>query len=275
MKLLDKKYNFLTPIKFPERNLKRFGRQGDGGYVCESGLIANTEILVTFGMGPDWSFELDCIKTNPEIKIFMYDYTVSYWPYMKDVWKYFRRFITLRGKPKALINRIKYLKDYLSFFKLKNIFFFSEKIAHPIKNKIDTDIDKVFSRIDAESNTKDKSVILKCDIEGSEFEIIDEITKYSNRIEALIFEFHWMDKNEKVFVDSIKKLQNFFDVAHIHGNNHCDYLESGLPIVLEITLLNKKYSPVNKEYIKSFPIRGLDAPNNPTKEDLFFQFNIE
>ena len=84
-----------------------------------------------------------------------------------------------------------------------------------------------------------------------------------------------MDKNEKVFVDSIKKLQNFFDVAHIHGNNHCDYLESGLPIVLEITLLNKKYSPVNKEYIKSFPIRGLDAPNNPTKEDLFFQFNIE
>ena len=275
MRFLDKKYNFLAPIKFPEKNLKRFGRQGDGGYVCEDGLVSNTEILITFGMGPDWTFELDCIKTNPEIKIFMYDYTVSYWPYMKNVLKYFRRFITLRGKPNALINRIRYLKDYLSFFKLKNIFFFSERIAYPARKKIDTDIDKVFSRIDSNNNTKDKSVILKCDIEGSEFEIIDRITKYSHRIEALIFEFHWMNKNEKVFLDSIKKLQKYFDIAHIHGNNHCDKLESGLPIVLEITLLNKKYSPDNKEYVKSFPIRGLDAPNNPTKEDLSFQFDIE
>jgi len=275
MKLLDKKYNFLTPIKFPEKNLKRFGRQGDGGYVCENELIINTKILITFGMGPDWSFELECININPEIKIFMYDYTVSFLPYAKDVWKYFRRFITLRGKPDALSNRIKYLKDYLNFFKLKNIFFFPEKIAYPTRNKIDTDIDKVFSRIDLDKNTKDESVILKCDIEGSEFEIIDGITKYSNRIEALIFEFHWMDKNEKVFLDSMKKLMKFFDIAHIHGNNHCDKLESGLPIVLEITLLNKKYSPENKEYVKSFPISGLDAPNNPTKEDLSFQFDIE
>ena len=73
----------------------------------------------------------------------------------------------------------------------------------------------------------------------------------------------------------MKKLMKFFDIAHIHGNNHCDKLESGLPIVLEITLLNKKYSPENKEYVKSFPISGLDAPNNPTKEDLSFQFDIE
>ena len=159
MQLLDKKYNFLKPIKFPERNLKRFGRKADGGYVCESQLVNNTKILISFGMGPDWTFELDCIKTNPKIKIFMYDYTVTSTPYIKDVWKYFRRFITLRGKLKALTDRVKYLKNFLSFFKLKNIFFFSEKITYPIKNKIDTDIDKVFSRIDLDSTIKNESVI--------------------------------------------------------------------------------------------------------------------
>ena len=275
MESLNKKYNFLAPIKFPDKILKRFGRLGDGGYVCEKKLVADTKILITFGMGPDWSFEIDCIKTNPQIKIFMYDYTVSSSPYIKDIWKYFRRFITFRGKPNALKNRINYLKNYLNFFKLSNVLFFPEKIAYPVKNKIDTDVDKVFRRLDQHVESSNKSVILKCDIEGSEYEIIDGILKHSNKIEALIFEFHWLDKNEEIFLNSIKKLQKFFDIAHIHGNNHCGKLESGLPIVLEITLLNKKFSPSNKEYIKSFPIISLDAPNNPYKEDLSFQFDIE
>ena len=69
MNLINKKYNFLTPIKFPNKILKRFGRLGDGGYVCEDKLVKDTKILVTFGMGPDWTFELDCIKVNPDIRI--------------------------------------------------------------------------------------------------------------------------------------------------------------------------------------------------------------
>lgn len=275
MTLLNKKYNFLKPIKFSEKNLERFGRQADGGYVCARTIVADTKALVAFGMGPDWSFELDCIKLNPEIQIFMYDYTVSYKPYLKDVWKYFKRFITFRGKKNALKERIQYLKNYLSFFKLKNIFFFPEKITFPIKDKIDTDIDKVFSRIDLDDKIKNKSVILKCDIEGSEYEIIDGISKYSNRLEMLIIEFHWLDKNEEIFLNSIKKLQKNFDIAHIHGNNHCGRLETGLPVVLEITLLNKKHAPKQKEYIKIFPREGLDAPSNPYKADLSFQFDLD
>ena len=271
MELLDKKYNFLTPIKF--KNLKRYGRNADGGYVCEDNIVKNTNILITFGMGPDWSFELDYINDNASVKIFMYDYTVTVLPYIKDVWKYFRRLITFRGKLKSLTDRCNYLKNYLNFFKIKNVNFFSEKITYPIKNKIDTDIDKVFSRIDLNKNTNGKSVVLKSDIEGSEFEIIDGIVKYSNRIDALIFEFHWLDKNEKIFLESIRKLQKFFDIAHIHGNNHCEKLNTGLPITLEMTLINKKYSPSNPENVISFPIKGLDHPNNPTKNDLSFKFS--
>ena len=271
MNLLDKKYNFLTPVKF--ENLKRYGRNADGGYVCEENIVKNTNILITFGMGPDWSFELDYIKDNSSVKIFMYDYTVTASPYIKDVWKYFRRFITFRGQLRSLTDRWSYLNNYLNFFKLKNVNFFPEKITNPIKNKIDTDIDKVFSRIDLNKNTNGKSVILKSDIEGSEFEIIDGIVKYSNRIDALIFEFHWLDKNEKIFLESIRKLQKFFDIAHIHGNNHCEKLNTGLPITLEMTLINKKYSPSNPENVISFPIKGLDHPNNPTKNDLSFKFS--
>ena len=37
-------------------------------------------------------------------------------------------------------------------------------------------------------------------------ELVDQLLEYSNRIKMLIFEFHWIDKNENIFVESVKKL---------------------------------------------------------------------
>ena len=151
--------------------------------------------------------------------------------------------------------------------KLENVKFFREKITYPIKNKIDTDIKKVFLRI--ENNSE---VILKCDIEGSEYLIIDQLLQYSNNIKMLIFEFHWIDKKENIFIESVKKLQSKFEIIHIHANNHFQTLKNGLPIVLEITLLNKKFSPSKIEYVDNFPIKNLDFPNNPFLKDIEFSF---
>ena len=47
---------------------------------------------------------------------------------------------------------------------------------------------------------------------------------------------------EFLFLDSVKKLKDHFEIIHIHGNNHFSKLDTGLPIILEITLLNKKYA---------------------------------
>ena len=151
--------------------------------------------------------------------------------------------------------------------KLDNVKFYREKITYPIKNKIDADIKKVFSRIKNNSE-----VILKCDIEGNEYLIIDQILDYSNRINMLIFEFHWLDKRENLFVESVKKLQSKFEIIHIHANNHFQTLKNGLPIILEITLLNKKFSPNKIEYVDNFPIKDLDFPNNPFLKDIEFSF---
>ena len=128
--------------------------------------------------------------------------------------------------------------------------------------KIDAFIDKCTS----------ENPDLKIDIDGSEYKIIDEILQYSNRIEMLIFEFHFIDDKEFLFLDSVKKLKDHFEIIHIHGNNHFSKLDTGLPIILEITLLNKKYAPKNVEYVSNFPIKDLDYPNNPYKDDLIFNF---
>ena len=262
---MDKKYNFLKPIK--TNNLIRLGRKADGGYVVDKEIVLNTDYLITFGLGPDWSFELDYKKYNPNINIFMYDYTVSSLPYLKEIWKYLRRFLTFRAKLKDVLDRVTYLKNYLKFLNLKEVNFYSEKITYPMKEKIDTDIDKVFSRLPI-----DTKVVLKSDIEGSEFEVIDEILKHQSKIKMIIFEFHWMNINEQIFLDSIKKLKNNFNIIHIHGNNHCEKLQSGLPIALEMTFLNKNIQKDEGEYVKNFPIKNLDYPNNPYKEDLTFSF---
>ena len=269
--ILEKKYNFLRPIK--TNNLIRLGRKMDGDCIVDCNIINNADILITFGLGdgsqiPDqWSFELDFIKRNKKLSIFAYDYTVSTSSYIKKIWKYLRRFLTFRASLDAVKIRLKNYHEYIKFMKLDNVKFYREKIIYPIKNKIDTDIKKVFSRI-----VNNSEVILKCDIEGNEYLIIDQILEYSNRINMFIFEFHWIDKKEDIFVESVKKLQSRFEIIHIHANNHFQTLKNGLPIILEITLINKKFSPDKIEYVDNFPIKDLDFPNNPFLKDIEFSF---
>ena len=263
--LVDKKFNLLKPIKTPK--LLRLGRKCDGGYIVNFDIIKKCNTLISFGMGSDWSFELDYIKRNSSSSIHIYDYTVSASSYIKEIFKYFRRFITLRESYSAFEKRIKYFYNYKKFLDLSNVNFYREKITDKIQGKADSDIKKVFQRIGK------KEIILKCDIEGAEYKMIDQILEYKDQIQMFIVEFHWIDKNEKIFLESIKKIKNYFQIIHIHGNNHYSKNIAGLPAILEITFLKKKYIKEEKiEYIKEFPVHGLDYPCNSYKEDLTFYF---
>ena len=137
MKAVDKKYNFLRPMRTP--NLVRLGRAVDGGYVVDSEIVKKCNTLITFGLGPDWSFELDYIKKNKNLKIYLYDHTTNSWnfyfPYIKEILKYFRRFLTFRATYETISTRIKYLYNYKKFLNLKNVNFFKEKITNTIENK--------------------------------------------------------------------------------------------------------------------------------------------
>jgi len=270
--ILDKKYNFLRPLKTDK--LIRLGQKMDGGYIVDSDIIDNCDILITFGLGDgsiasgQWTFELDFIKRNKNLSIFVYDYTVSSLPYIKKIWKYLKRFLTFRATLESVKIRIKNYKEFRKFMKLSNVRFYKEKITCPIKNKKDADLKKVFSRV-----KNDSEIILKSDIEGDEYNIIDQIIVYSNRIQMLIIEFHWIDKNENIFVESVKKLQKKFEIIHIHANNHLETLKNGLPIILEITLINKKLFRSKNYFVNNFPIKNLDFPNNPLLKDISFSFS--
>ena len=151
---MDKKYNFLKPIK--NQNLVRLGRKADGGYIVDKNIVERTGGLISFGMGSDWSFELDYIKINKNVKIFMYDCYVSRIPYLKEIFKYLKRFLTFRCRFGDLQKRITSYQNFLNFFKNDSVTFYSEKITNFKKGNNEADIEKVFSRI---SNIK--KVVLK------------------------------------------------------------------------------------------------------------------
>ena len=197
--------------------------------------------------------------------------------------KYLKRFFLLRKKFKDVAYHYNNLKNHLIFNSNKMINYQKKKIVSKTqidKNvhisthsageipllKSEISIQKVFENINY------KRIILKCDIEGTEYLIIDDILKYQDKIDIITMEFHWVDKNLEKFSESVKKILKYFSIIHIHGNNHNNLVKDiNIPEVPEITFVNNKYIK-EKKYLSKFPIENLDNPNNPNDKDLFFHF---
>ena len=266
MSYLDEKYNFLKPLK--NSNLIRAGVNKDGGYVVDSILFKKTEHLLSLGMGDDWSFELDFLSKNEFGKISIYDHSINFYTFLKPLLKCFKRFLFFRNTFSNLKFRYFKFMEYFLFVKHKKVSFYKEKISKENGKKFkSTSLTKAFKRL----NQIDK-IILKIDIEGYEYEIIDEIINNYKRIEMVLLEFHNIDCNEKIFINCMKKLLINFEVIHLHGNNHCGQCISGMPIALEVTMVNKVNIKNKGLYEKNFPRPILDFPNNPYKKDIFFSF---
>ena len=268
-RLINKSYNFLKPKFCP--NLIRLGKNFDGGYIVSEELIKKSDGLVSFGYGHDPSFELDYVRRTQN-QVHIYDYTCNAIILIQRLLKYFRRFLTFRKKINDVTYHFKILKNYFTFIKNEKITFFQKKITGVEINKIDINIRNVFSKFN------NNNLILKCDIEGGEYEIIEDIILHEKKICMMIFEFHWIDKKKDLFLEKIKKIQEYFSIIHIHGNNHFNFLEdkSNIPIILEITFANNKdiiFSKKDDSSLSFFPVTNLDQPCCPVKDDLYFHFN--
>jgi len=116
-------------------------------------------------------------------------------------------------------------------------------------------------------------VLLKIDIEGGEYDFFentdtDEIAKL---VSCLCIEFHDLDNNIDRYINIGEKINKNFLLNHIHGNNYKDYFNYkgyDVPKVLELTFVNKIISNNYIDCTESYPIDGLDYPNNPNTPDL-------
>jgi len=260
MKVVDKKFNFLKPFYY--KDLVRVGTNADGGYICSNTAIKKAKYLISCGLGNEFSFENSLLK-NKSITINIYDHTISVFSHLRLILKYFRRFITFRVKYSVLIENLVNFYKYLLLINQNNVHHFSKKVS----NKRDSNAITLKDIL----NLKSKNVILKIDIEGSEFKILNQLLKKKENFSMLIIEFHFIQKNKKIFINFFNKFLKFFTIIHLHGNNNNSLNIYGIPDVMEITMIKKENNINIKKRIINFPTK-LDFPNNPRFKDLSFRF---
>ncbi len=251
------------PYKSVKKNLIRIGPNADGGYIIDKRVVKKTKTIVTCGLSDDWEFEKDFLKINSKCKIIAYDHTID-----KKFWqKRFKKdlislFLLKKLSLKKILNIFKYF-NYINFFK-KNNKHFIKKVVLNEKNKNEISLKKILEN--------QNNIILKIDIEGDEYKILNIVNTNFNKINLLIIEFHNIHKN----INKIKKflIKSRLKIIHIHGNNFAGINNNNDPNVIEMTLLNPKKFKINKNRSNlKYPIYGLDFKNFKRKNDIKLKFN--
>ena len=251
------------PYKSNKKNLIRVGPNSDGGYVIDKRVIKKIKTIIACGLNDDWEFEKDFLKINPYCQILAYDHTVNkkFWGdrFKNDLISFF---LLKKLSIKKILDIFKYI-DYINFFK-KNNKHYIKKVVLNKSDKKEISIKKILQN--------KNNILLKIDIEGNEYKLLNNIYKNFDKINLLIIEFHNIHKN----INKIKKflIKSKLKLIHIHGNNFGGVNKDKDPNVVEMTMLNSKKFKIIK--IKSdfkYPIYGLDYKNFKRRNDIKLKFN--
>lgn len=261
--------NYLKPT--PVSNKVRIGREADGGYVLYEGALLKSNVLVSYGVGWETSFEEHFNKVT-QSKVLMFDHTM-FGKYMLSS-NLLKKFI--------LSLRIKKLATYLSIIlkawrkrtqlKKRGIIFINEGVSVTPAAKCR----KIGDHFQCFKLEQDQ-ILLKIDIEGGEYDLLgaEETYRYFGNVNQLVIEFHDLKNRMREVEQILDRLRTSgFELIHIHGNN-CgstfvlyDPTEPGkdihVPDVLELTLVKKNC--IKKEHfladIETYPVSSLDFPND-------------
>ena len=160
--LVGKEYSFVQPV---DVDLQRIGRDMDGGYLVPTIALEVSSRLITFGVGPDWSFEEDFLARSTRNEVFAYDFSVSSYIFFEDAC--LSLFKNVAGKSNFYQLRTR-LRRYIAWlrFRKEARFCFHEKRVYDRKVFSDCiTVDEVFRGL---KSTPDHSIILKCDVEGGD-----------------------------------------------------------------------------------------------------------
>ncbi|MCX6723656.1 MAG: WecB/TagA/CpsF family glycosyltransferase [Candidatus Staskawiczbacteria bacterium] len=154
----------------------------------------------------------------------------------------------------------------------KNFIFKKQGIARKKHGSFNT------FRNDLEENgDASKKVILKLDVEGCEWKILDGIINESSKnIVAIVLEIHQLYRYEKIlsYIKILKNVNSKFTLAHIHGNNNSEsfvFGKNNIPSALELTFINSGLVQDKSIMVNSLPSEK-DYPNIKGKNDVVLDF---
>ncbi len=203
-----------------DSKLFRFGSIGDGGYYLRPKTLMESKVLFSGGISSNLEFEYDLFRFNKDIKIVMIDTTVSGTKLLvKGIARLFFR------KP----DKLRYLINALIFNYLK-------RNSRCIHHKLWLNKEQSILNLARTSFNTEKKILLKLDIEGSEFDFLEEIQSNLDSFSAMVFEFHDMDQRHQQVQDFISSCSSQFQLVHLSENPSGGYDSKRRPKNIEITL---------------------------------------
>tara|TARA_Y100001970_G_scaffold286396_1_gene408450 strand:+ start:209 stop:964 length:756 start_codon:yes stop_codon:yes gene_type:complete len=238
-------------------DLIRIGKDNDGGYLVCKNSVYKSDVLISFGISDDFSFEEQFQKLN-NVKIFAYDPTTTNNFFLKQ---FLHNILKLNFI--QFFNKFNNYIKFKNFFKKKNNHFFLKKIGKggSISYK-HISINEILKLSDDKSN-----FFFKIDIETSEYRILEDLIYNMKNIEGVVIEFHDVDLHILKIVNFIKEFE--LKLIHIHANNWADYGENNIPTSIELSFSK---NPVLVDQNLILPHK-LDQRNNPDAEDIKLIFN--
>jgi len=258
-------------------NLKRFGVPRDGGYVGPPESIANNSVIFCFGLSYEWSFETEITSQVKNTRFIAFDPTVSFGIFVIEVLKSFKHLLNFGDNESAYRRfrvfgyRLKVVKNYVfSFYFQRNQHVKKWVKGKKVNLKNCISIAEIFFEFG-----KDKEIILKIDIEGDEFELLEELLKLGqiSAVRSLFIEFHDLDLNWQKFSEIVHKLKETHSLVHLHlPNMRTDLTEYGVPKFLEMTFIKSGLLNTKNGHRDSLPVVDVDFPNRPECPDFKVKF---
>jgi hypothetical protein len=230
--------------------LVRLGAANDGGYPVSPRSVERTEVLLSMGLNDDWRFEEDFRRRRPNVRILCFDHSVTgrFWA------KY-----TLFALMKMNLGRARKVLGYRRFFRQAGVEHRRLMIGYDGPGSVS--LKTILAETDSDA------IFLKCDIEGGEYRILDDVVANQHRFTAIAIEFHDLDL-QRPRIDRFIRGLDRFAIVRVHANNFGGVDPSGDPLVIEMTLTR---SDLIDRADPAAPAVA-ETPNNPAAPNIELAF---
>lgn len=264
----------------PTDDLVRLGREMDGGYVIPSRVVASVDMVVSLGIEDEWSFELALLTLNPSIRLVGVDGSTGLAVLAARMLRSVARCVVSlatfnrKGISEGSINLRRHSKRFARFAQFwipPRKKFLAKMVRGTAQRSDETDWQSLQRHW-----TPSTRLLIKVDIEGSEYGVLQHILDSADQTACLIIEFHDIDQNWDAFVELISRLRERFRLVHCHANNWGGtFGNHQIPRVVELTFIASSLVVDNQSdgaSLGPYPIAGLDFPNNPNAPDIPLDF---
>lgn len=175
-------FNELQPVPLANCAFQRFGEDHDGGYLLCGNLLQAVKAGYSYGISGYDGWGCD-VATRQQVPVHQYDCFNTKVPVCKT------------GRT----------------------IFHPECVGSVARTEDGRPFDTVVGQLQKNGDAANH-IVMKMDVEGAEWESLPALTDDAlNRIDQLVMELHGV--KEQKYVDVVKRLKQFFYVAHLHINN--------------------------------------------------------